>query len=203
MTCQSTGRCPMGIIGLGTESSLDRIRRPKPPQKSTTFMIVPPDESKDLECGQWYHQAPTPLANIVELLRNLVLEVPRKNQHVIRLFRSEPLDRMDRDVRTRKILPVLERVAIDRERHEVGSDARMVEQSVALARGAVAGYPSPLPGTIHEELDEIVARPRDLTGESEVAGQGVQACRGLGGEYLENRAAGFSGRLGRLGPGPQ
>jgi hypothetical protein len=37
MTCQSTGRCPIGIIGFGAESSLDRMRRPNPPQKITTF----------------------------------------------------------------------------------------------------------------------------------------------------------------------
>src|SRR6516225_2761843 len=100
MVCRSTGVCSSGIIGFGAESWLECIRRPRRREKRTTIMILPPDESTDFECGQWHHQPPTPLANIVKLLRDLVLEVPRKNQHIIRLFLGEPLDRMDRDMRS-------------------------------------------------------------------------------------------------------
>jgi hypothetical protein len=95
----STGRYPIGIIGFGAESSLDFMRRPRPPQKALPSWFFPRMNQR-LQCGQWHHQSPTPLANIAKLLRDLVLEVPRKNQHIIRLFLGEPLDRMDRDMRS-------------------------------------------------------------------------------------------------------
>jgi hypothetical protein len=37
MTCHSTGRLPMGIIGFGSDSGPERIRIPSPPQNRTTF----------------------------------------------------------------------------------------------------------------------------------------------------------------------
>ena len=38
ITCQSTGRLPIGTIGLGIRSEASRMRRPRPPQKRTTFI---------------------------------------------------------------------------------------------------------------------------------------------------------------------
>ena len=45
---------------------------------------------------------------------------------------------MDRDVRARQELALLVRAAVDGEVEEVGADAAVVEQRVALARRAVA-----------------------------------------------------------------
>src|SRR5438105_4267356 len=38
MTCQRIGRYPIVTMGLGTFSPASRIRIPRPPQKSTTFI---------------------------------------------------------------------------------------------------------------------------------------------------------------------
>src|SRR5262245_32657725 len=38
MTCQSSGRYPIGTMGFGMVSEYSRIRVPRPPQNRTTFM---------------------------------------------------------------------------------------------------------------------------------------------------------------------
>ena len=42
MTCHSTGRLPIGIIGLGSDWLSARMRMPSPPQKRTTFIATSP-----------------------------------------------------------------------------------------------------------------------------------------------------------------
>src|ERR1700682_6449772 len=41
MTCHKIGWWPMGNIGFGKPSEYSRIRMPRPPQKSTTFIPTP------------------------------------------------------------------------------------------------------------------------------------------------------------------
>ena len=45
MTCHSSGRSPIMAIGLGPLVTPSRIRIPRPPQNSTTFMIHTPIET--------------------------------------------------------------------------------------------------------------------------------------------------------------
>src|SRR5882724_2750211 len=50
MRCQMIGRCPIFTIGFGTVSEYSRRRVPRPPQKSTTFMVgIAPLTSGDLD----------------------------------------------------------------------------------------------------------------------------------------------------------
>ena len=69
---------------------------------------------------------------------DLVLQVPGQDQDVVGLGLVDGLDRLDRDVRARREAAVLVGVAVDGEVEEVGADAAVVEQRVALARRAVA-----------------------------------------------------------------
>src|SRR4051812_19140927 len=41
MTCQRIGWLPIGTIGFGTRSEASRMRKPRPPQKRTTFISTP------------------------------------------------------------------------------------------------------------------------------------------------------------------
>src|SRR6478609_10288511 len=107
MTCHSTGRLPIGIIGLGSDWLSARIRMPSPPQNRTTFTTSSPSE--DLELREGDHQSPTPLAYVLKLGADLLAQVPRHDQHVVGAGLGEGLDGMDRDVRPRQVLPVLVR----------------------------------------------------------------------------------------------
>ncbi len=79
-----------------------------------------------------------PGRDVVHLLDDLVLEVPRQDQDVVRLSLVDRIDRPDRNVHARREAAVLVGVAIDREVEEVGSDGAIVEQRVALARRAIS-----------------------------------------------------------------
>src|SRR5215831_16321118 len=80
-----------------------------------------------------------PVADVGELSHNLVLQIPRQEQHVVgpglgNLFRRE-----DRNVRAGQIFPLLIGVTINRIVQEIGSDTTIVEQRVAFAGRAVPG----------------------------------------------------------------
>src|ERR1700722_2957531 len=94
MMCHRTGRWPIGIIGLGAESSLVRIRSPSPPQNKTTFIVLP-RFSENLEGGQGDHQLSSPLAGVGKLRRYLVAKVPRHDHDVLRLGLGQVLHRVD------------------------------------------------------------------------------------------------------------
>ena len=79
---------------------------------------------------------------------DLVLEVPREDQDEVRTGVLERLRMLDRDVGAGQELALLVRVAIDREVEQVGADAAVVEQRVALARRAVAGDRACPPGAL-------------------------------------------------------
>src|ERR1700753_954526 len=98
MTCQSSGRSPTMAMGLGAVLLVpSRIRMPRPPQNSTTFIVRPP-RSHDFECGNREDQPSAPGADVVELLADLLAEVSARDQHVVRRGRGDPLRGVDRDV---------------------------------------------------------------------------------------------------------
>src|SRR5215207_10053662 len=117
-------------------SEYSRIRVPRPPQKSTTFMISVLGID-DRHIGDRDDELAAPGADVTHLLDDLVLEVPRQDQDVVGLELVERLDRMDRDVHAGGEPAVLVRVAIDRELEEVGADPAIVQKRVALARRAI------------------------------------------------------------------
>src|SRR5580658_685582 len=137
MTCQSSGRSPTIAIGFGPFVTPSRIRIPRPPQNNTTFTTHTSD-SDDLERGNGEHQPPAPRADELELPADLLPQVPRQDNDVVRPGRGQSLGVVDRDVRAREELALLERAAINGVLEEVRSDATVVEQRVALARGPVA-----------------------------------------------------------------
>src|SRR3954452_18131935 len=120
MMCHRTGRSPMVIIGLGAESTCVRIRRPRPPQKRTTFMAFPSSDDDRTRDGQ--DEPATPLADERELLHDLLAQVPRKDQHQVRSDLAQPLRRVDRDVCAGQEEALLVRAAVDGERQQVGPD---------------------------------------------------------------------------------
>src|SRR3954453_9574199 len=115
MTCQSSGRSPIMFIGFGALAGPSRMRMPRPPQNSTTFM------SHHLEGRYGEHQPAAPLTDVAQLLADLGAQVPRQDQDVVRTVGRDPVRVMDRDVRTRQEPALFVRASVDRVTHQVGS----------------------------------------------------------------------------------
>ena len=74
-----------------------------------------------------------------QLLHDLILQIPRKDDHVIRFRLPDPIRVIDRDMTTRQEPPLLVRTAIHGEFDQVFADPAVVEQCSALAGCTVAG----------------------------------------------------------------
>src|SRR5437773_275941 len=136
MTCHISGRSPTIASGLGPLLTPSRIRMPSPPQKSTTFIASFP-RSDRLQGRDRDDQPAAPLAHVAELCADLLPQVPRQDEDVVGPGLREPLGRVDRDVRARKELTLLDRAPVNGVLEQVRPDAAVVQQRVALARGAV------------------------------------------------------------------
>ncbi len=77
---------------------------------------------------------------IGQLRHDFLLQIPGQNQHEVGTSLPDPIGRENRNMRARQKLVVLVGVAVDRVVDEVGSDAAVVQQGIALARCAVSGH---------------------------------------------------------------
>ena len=134
-------------------------------------------------------QLPAPLADVPELRRDLVDEVPRQDEQVVGTRLGDPLERMDRDVRPRREQTVLVRVAVDRVVEEIGADAAVVQERVALAGSAVPDDLLPLAAELDEEIEECALRLLHLLGEARVALGRAEPLALLACEQRGNRVA--------------
>src|SRR5882724_1252559 len=108
----------------------------------------------DLRLGDRDDELGPPRPGVRELLHDLVLEVPRQDEDVVRLLGVDLVGREARDVRTGQEPAVLVGIAIDGEVDEVGADTAVVEQGVALAGSAVAGDPLAAALGGYQELED-------------------------------------------------
>src|SRR2546423_12240663 len=110
MLCQRIGREPIGTIGLGIASEYSRRRRPRPPQNTTTFMRPvsrPPASFEDPYLGDRHEEPSVPLAGVLELVADLVRQVPGQDPDRVRTGLREALRRLNGDVRPRRDAAVL------------------------------------------------------------------------------------------------
>src|ERR1700722_14179357 len=108
-------------------------------------------------------EASAPLADEAELLDDLVLQVPRQDQHHIWSVLAQSLRRADRNVRARQEVALLVRVQVACVVDEIAADAAVVEQCVALRRGAVAGDPQTLALELDQEAEDLALVLLDAT----------------------------------------
>jgi hypothetical protein len=89
MTCQSIGRSPIMAIGLGPLLTPSRIRIPRPPQNRTTFTnytsltFTNHTSLDDVELGNSEDEFPAPATYVIQLLADLLPEVPRQDEDVV------------------------------------------------------------------------------------------------------------------------
>src|SRR5215467_5793418 len=154
MTCQSSGRSPTMAIGLGPLETPSRIRIPRPPQNRTTFMATPPG-SRYVKLGDRENQPAAPGPDVAKLLRDLLPEVPGQDENVVGFGLRQPLGRVDGDMGAGQELALLHRAPVNGVGQQVGPDAAVVQQGVALARGAVAGHRLALRRGRQQEAEQV------------------------------------------------
>ena len=159
-----------------------RIRIPRPPQKSTTFMIHTPTETIS-SSGIGKTSFPPQEPDIAELPADFVPQIPRQDENVIGFRLGQAFWRVDRDMRAGQELPLLDRTAVDRVGEQVRPDAAVVKQRVALARGAVSGHRPSLTGSSEEEAEQVALDLQHGRREALVALDGVQASGLLLGQH--------------------
>ena len=199
MTCHSSGRSPIIAIGLGALVDPSRIRMPRPPQNRTTFMRHLPLRRRAPGSGR---RACRPSRARRRAARDLVAQVPRQDQDVVGPVGGDALRRVDRDVRARQEHALLVRAAVDGVLEQVLADAAVVEQRVALARGAVADDPLALGARRQEEVEQVALDREDLVGEAVVPLEGVQPGGGLGVEDGLDREPRLTGAVSAAGRAP-
>src|ERR1022692_4025452 len=146
--CTTAGFKPRA---LNSSASNVRANQPRSSSIRSSSMAHAPDsgvsinriicpcsrEQRQLRCARG--KAAAPLADEAQLLDDLVLEVPGQDQHDVWLVFAQSIRRADRDVATRQQMPLLVWVQIAGVVDEVTAHPAVVEQGVALRRGAIAG----------------------------------------------------------------
>src|SRR5713226_4338233 len=127
----------MFTIGFGILSEYSRSRVPRPPQNRTTFMVwstafLLSRSRVDLHVRDRYNELSPPRLNQRHLLHDLVLEIPRQDEDVVRPSLEDPLRWVDGYVGARREPALLVRVAVHRVVEEVRPDPAVVQECVAL-----------------------------------------------------------------------
>src|ERR1700722_11125527 len=138
MTCHSIGRSPIIAMGFGPLWTPPRMRIPRPPQKSTTFMIPHfaqmISSSGDFEFGDREDQPSPPRPDVAELATYFLPLVPEQDEHVVGPALRETFRCVDRDMGTGQVFALFHRGAVHRVGEQIRPDAAVVEERIALAR---------------------------------------------------------------------
>src|ERR1700735_2627070 len=174
MTCHSIGRSPIIAMGFGPLWTPSRMRIPRPPQKSTTFMIPHfaqmISSSGDFEFGDREDQPSPPRPDVAELATYFLPQVPGQDEHVVGPGLRETLRCVDRNMGTGQGFALFHRGAVHRVGEQIRPDAAVVEERVALARSAVAGHGPALARRGEQEPEQVALDLQDRGRELLVTG---------------------------------
>ena len=162
------------------------------PRKATRFGGC---HVTDGQLGNRHDERAAPFARVGQLRHDLFLQVPRQDQDVVGPRLGQPLGCVNRNVRARQKLAVLVRIAVDRVVQEIGADAAIVQQRVALARRAVADNLLAGAAGRDQELQQLALGLLDLLGEVQVGVQLAVAGGQLGGHRAPRPAGRSAGRI--------
>ena len=110
-------------------------------------------------------KAAAPIAHRCHLFHDLVLKVPRQNEHIIRPALQYPLGRVNGNLHPGQIAPLLVRTAIDGEADQFRPHAAVIQQRAALRRRAVTGNQLSLASRGDEELQHLALHVDHPVGE--------------------------------------
>ena len=109
-----------------------------------------------------HYEPGAPLADEGHLLDDFGTQVPRKNQHVIRLRVTDRIRVQDGQAASRQEMILLVRAAIHRKVDHIRANAAEIQQRVALRWSAVGGDSPALPFRPDEELEKAALRASHL-----------------------------------------
>src|SRR5699024_4019228 len=155
-----------------TRASASPCRRRRAPPSSGAPRCRPVEDG-GLRDG--YDARSAPLPDVVELCDDLVLEVPRQDEDVVRLGLGDPRGFVDRDAGTGGVPAVLVGVAVDRVVEEVRTDAAVVEEGVSFARSPVADHARPVTLDPDKEVEQLALGLADSLGEQLVSLRSFQS----------------------------
>src|SRR5262245_36190236 len=101
-------------------------------------------------------KSPTPTPDVRQLLNDLLLQIPRQNQHIVGTSFADLLRWENWDMGTWQELAMFVWIAVHRVVEEIGADAAIVEQRISLAWCAVASDTFSGPLGVDEEVHQAV-----------------------------------------------
>src|SRR5688572_11026399 len=110
--------------------------------------------SQDLYFRYWYNEAPAPLPDVTHLLHDLFLQIPGKDQEVIRFCGCDYVGMVDWNVRPGQIMALLMRASIDGIIDEVRSHAAIIQQRVSFGGRTIADDGFSLILGLYQEFDQ-------------------------------------------------
>src|SRR5258708_980908 len=134
---------------------LNRITRPRSAWRARTRAGPRARSREQRQLRRARGETPAPLADEAELLDDLLLEVPGKDQHDVGLVFKDRLRRADRYVAPRQEVSLLVWVQVAGVVDEVPTHAAVVEQRVALRRRAVADDAQALLLEVDQEAEDL------------------------------------------------
>jgi hypothetical protein len=112
------------------------------------------------------------------LLADFLAQVPREDENVVGPSLGQVFRRIDRNMGAGQEPALLDRAPVDRVGEQVRPDAAVVQERVALARGAVSGHRAALAGRGEQEAEQVALDLENRGREALMTGHRVQA-RGL------------------------
>src|SRR4029077_19770699 len=118
-------------------------------------------------------QSASPFANIRQLPSYLILEVPRKNQDIVRLCFTDPRWFEDWNMSAREKLAMFVGIAVYRVVEKIGPDPAVIEKGVPFPGRAVAYNGFPFPFRSNQEAQDPALCLFHLFGKR---GVGLETC---------------------------
>src|SRR5208282_1306720 len=97
--------------------------------------------SENLQFGNCRHKSTVPTSHLIaNPIDDFLLQVPRKNEYIVRSVGKDMVLMENGDTNARDIFALFERCRVNRVWQQVGTDATVVQENGGLSRGAVAAY---------------------------------------------------------------
>src|SRR5579862_8004049 len=122
-------------------SSGSTMYAPAIPAEMNLIFRVAPTRGRAPLNNAWlrnrHDESPAAPPVFILLPENLIGKIPREQQHVIRHLLEQLLRRADRQMRARRVEPLLCRAAINHKIQHVPSDAAVIQQRRTFRRSAI------------------------------------------------------------------
>ena len=93
------------------------------------------------------------------------LQIPWQDQKVVRPHVVDSGHRIDRNVHSGRVPPMLVRIAIDCKIEEISANATIVEQRIAFAGGTISTYLRPVLLASNQKSQKLALRAMNVCGE--------------------------------------